>query len=234
MTTAARPTFDSRRGASLRDAGVTTQVSSRDMTGYTKLKWRHFVAIASETQKQELEQKEKDHFQNLQKYEKPSLLFLEHNEKTIEGGDSIMLSEADELGFDPQALLKKRHYSATTTLLDADQEEEEENEEEEEEEDEKEEDETAELMKELERIKRERIEEKERRLEALERQKTEVALTGNPLLLNQANFTVKRRWDDDVVFKHQARMMDEKPSKRFINDTLRSDFHKKFIERYIH
>ena len=34
------------------------------------------------------------------------------------------------------------------------------------------------------------------------------------------------RWDDDVVFKNQARG-EPKAQKRFINDTIRSDFHKK-------
>lgn len=43
---------------------------------------------------------------------------------------------------------------------------------------------------------------------------------------------VKRRWDDDVVFKNQARG-EPKAQKRFINDTIRSDFHKRFLTRYI-
>ena len=43
---------------------------------------------------------------------------------------------------------------------------------------------------------------------------------------------VKRRWDDDVVFKNQARG-EPKVQKRFINDTIRSDFHRRFLTRYI-
>ena len=43
---------------------------------------------------------------------------------------------------------------------------------------------------------------------------------------------VRRRWDDDVVFRHQAR--DEPPAKkRFLNDTIRNDFHLKFLKRYV-
>jgi hypothetical protein len=42
------------------------------------------------------------------------------------------------------------------------------------------------------------------------------------------------RWDDDVIFKNQARGVDDQPKKRFINDMLRSDFHKKFLHKYIH
>jgi hypothetical protein len=40
------------------------------------------------------------------------------------------------------------------------------------------------------------------------------------------------RWDDDVVFKNQARGETKTP-KRFINDTIRSDFHRKFLHRYM-
>ncbi|KAI1903166.1 hypothetical protein AGOR_G00024410 [Albula goreensis] len=70
-------------------------------------------------------------------------------------------------------------------------------------------------------------------------------LSGNPLLnlagqpphqtaQSQASFTVKRRWDDDVVFKNCAKGVDEsRKEKRFVNDTLRSEFHKKFMEKYV-
>lgn len=40
---------------------------------------------------------------------------------------------------------------------------------------------------------------------------------GNPLL-NKQDFTMKRRWDDDVVFKNQARGTEEKGKKKeFVN-----------------
>ena len=39
---------------------------------------------------------------------------------------------------------------------------------------------------------------------------------------------LKRRWDDDVVFKNQSRG-EQQQKKRFVNDTIRSDFHKKFL-----
>jgi protein CWC15 len=45
-------------------------------------------------------------------------------------------------------------------------------------------------------------------------------------------FYVFCRWDDDVVFKNQARGETKTP-KRFINDTIRSDFHRKFLQRYM-
>jgi protein CWC15 len=55
---------------------------------------------------------------------------------------------------------------------------------------------------------------------------------GNPLLnpKSMADFSVKRRWDDDVIFRNQARGTDDRNLKKaFVNDLLRSDFHKKFM-----
>ncbi|GFH33125.1 protein CWC15 [Haematococcus lacustris] len=59
-------------------------------------------------------------------------------------------------------------------------------------------------------------------------------VTGNPLLALGADvsFNMKRRWDEDVVFKNQARN-EPKAQKRFVNDTIRNDFHKRFLQRYI-
>ena len=103
-------------------------------------------------------------------------------------------------------------------------------------------------MEELERIKAQRAlenERKEREREHLEEmeQRDELKM-GNPLLRDEMadandggvgkkkSATLKRRWDDDTVFRNQAR--DEpKREKRFVNDTIRSDFHKRFLNRYI-
>jgi protein CWC15 len=86
--------------------------------------------------------------------------------------------------------------------------------------DEESDDEEAELMRELEKIKRERAEQKAReeaeqaKLQEDEREK-DIAL-GNPLL-NPKAYNVKRRWDDDVVFKNQARGTEQKGNKEFVN-----------------
>ncbi|VDK53420.1 unnamed protein product [Cylicostephanus goldi] len=68
-------------------------------------------------------------------------------------------------------------------------------------------------------------------------------LAGNPLLnlnepasssANGGDFKVKRRWDDDVVFKNCAKGIDErKKESTFINDAIRSEFHRKFMDKYI-
>lgn len=127
-----------------------------------------------------------------------------------------------------------------------------------------EEDETAELMAELAKIRKERAAENakreaERQAEE-ERIRTENILKGNPLLNKSkpqtarasasgasassssageargGEFKVKRRWNDDVVFKNCARDEDGGRERRpvgFVNDTLRSEFHKKFMDKYI-
>ncbi|KAI9815571.1 MAG: complexed with cef1p [Pycnora praestabilis] len=99
-----------------------------------------------------------------------------------------------------------------------------------------EEDETAELMRELEKIKKERAEQREReereKAAAEEEQREHEIAKGNPLL-NTKDFNMKRRWDDDVIFKNQARGTETKTKKEFVNDLLRSDFHKRFMSKYV-
>jgi protein CWC15 len=95
-----------------------------------------------------------------------------------------------------------------------------------------------ELQRELERIKAERAiaqakkDKEERELE--EKRNTENALKGNPLVNMGAEESakVRRRWNDDVVFRNQARDEPEH-KKRFINDTIRNDFHRQFLKKFM-
>ncbi|KAJ9474636.1 hypothetical protein PHBOTO_005097 [Pseudozyma hubeiensis] len=117
------------------------------------------------------------------------------------------------------------------------------------------EDEQTQLLLELEKIKAERLAEKTRlaqfnnATETLSRQE-EIA-RGNPLLNLQnafqraspqpteenPSFAVSKRWDHDVIFKNQASAagntgrQDGKGG--FVNDLTRSEFHRKFMNRYI-
>ncbi|KFG43646.1 Cwf15/Cwc15 cell cycle control protein [Toxoplasma gondii GAB2-2007-GAL-DOM2] len=95
-------------------------------------------------------------------------------------------------------------------------------------------DEEEALLRELEKIKKERMqeeqakqaeEEKKRQAEQQERM-----LRANPLLM--ADGAVKRRWDDEVVFRNQAKNQ-PKAKRQFVNDPVRSEFHKKFLSKYI-
>lgn len=95
-------------------------------------------------------------------------------------------------------------------------------------------------MRELEKIKREREEERLRKEEderrVAEQASREEILVGNPLLQGggsgSGSAKMKRRWNDDVVFKNQSRNEPEL-KKRFINDTIRNDFHRRFLNQYI-
>lgn len=108
-------------------------------------------------------------------------------------------------------------------------------------EDEDSDDDTAALLAELNKIKRERMQETAKKeaekQQEDERIRMENILSGNPLLnytsaAPKGNAKVKRRWNDDVVFKNCARTEVDK-GETFINDSLRSEFHKKFMEKYI-
>jgi protein CWC15 len=101
------------------------------------------------------------------------------------------------------------------------------------------EDDEAALQAELEKIRAEREAVKrkeEEELAAKEEEKLEeAALLGNPLLASESSSgsgKLKRRWNEDVVFRNQAKGEPE-VKKRFINDTVRNDFHKRFLNKFI-
>lgn len=115
-------------------------------------------------------------------------------------------------------------------------------------------DDEAELLAELEQIRKEReFERAKKQAEEQEREEQEEsarAAAGNPLLgnLGQFNdefsdtasiatssvpaFAVRRRWDDDLVFRNQARG-EKRVEQRFVNDTTKNDFHRRFMKRHI-
>jgi len=102
------------------------------------------------------------------------------------------------------------------------------------------EDEEAALQAELAKIRAEReaVKRKKEEEEAAknEEQLEEAALLGNPLLAasngSGGSGRLKRRWNEDVVFRNQAKGEPE-VKKRFINDTVRNDFHKRFLDKFV-
>ena len=64
-------------------------------------------------------------------------------------------------------------------------------------------------------------------------------IAGNPLLKEKYSDTgktdmkIKKRWDDDVVFKNCSRAEPDAKESNFINDSLRNEFHKRFMDKYI-
>ncbi|KAK8088624.1 Cwf15/Cwc15 cell cycle control protein [Apiospora hydei] len=141
-----------------------------------------------------------------------------------------------EGGEDPEA--KRRRILEESRDIDADDDDDEDDDDDDDdsEEDDSDDDE-AELQRELEKIRREKAERREKeeaeRAAAEEEERERDIALGNPLL-NKQNFNMKRRWNDDVVFKNQARGTEDKGKKKeFVNDLLRSDFHKRFMGKYV-
>jgi protein CWC15 len=216
MTTAARPTWDTAKGGRGKGEGdlstLSKQYSSRDLPSHTKSKYRQ------EGQGTQEEIRSRDLRRELEERERSS------RDKRDRGRDS---------GSNKRQRIEQIPASNLDADDPADDDDDEENTDDE--------DDTAELLAELQRIKKERIEEKakmeaERKAEE-ERIRTENILMGNPLMQPEkqaaTDFKVKRRWDDDVVFKNCAKGDESRTSRGFINDTLRSEFHKKFMEKYV-
>ncbi|KAJ1985848.1 complexed with cef1p [Dimargaris cristalligena] len=261
MTTAARPTFDPARGRESK--GPKLQTSARDLPSHTTLKYRQPESETSLEQKvddlkQQLLEAEREHFRKLKagsgaaaigsseptpgQVDSESATPQLDDEKRrqlleqVQGWDVDDSDDSDEESSsgppERKAIGGIFGNTVNSTSFSSDENEDDSD-------DDGDDDETAQLLRELEKIKRERAEEEAKKAEqqALmeESQRTEQLLGGNPLLNlnNGPSFAVKRRWDDDVIFKNQARDVDDKPQKRFINDMLRSDFHRKFMDKYI-
>eukprot|EP00035_Acanthoeca_spectabilis_P021987 m.441344 g.441344 ORF g.441344 m.441344 type:complete len:220 (-) comp18651_c0_seq1:1668-2327(-) len=218
MTTAHRPTWTPAIGGTGKNEGklgaLSKQYSVRDQAAHTKLKVRQTGQDTSEelTQKDfkaELEERERLHFTK---------------RKADEEG---ALAEVQE-----QAEKRMKAIEALDPDLDADDVIEDQ-----EESSDDDDDDEAELLRELQKIKAERAAEAaEREIaknEEQERVKADVFMHGNPLLnQNATDFAVSRRWDDDVVFKNCAKKEDSSANE-FVNDTLRSAFHRRFMDKYL-
>ncbi|KAI6159191.1 Cwf15/Cwc15 cell cycle control protein-domain-containing protein [Pisolithus thermaeus] len=264
MSTAHRPTWDPAQAKDVK--GGSRQYSVRDMAAHTKLKFRSVSQAKLRRRKHGIGSGR----------QKESLLCLLLR----------MALSMEEEGEDEEAN-KRRKLLQEALELDKDEEDEEDDDksddgasqkangdamEESEEEESEEEDDTDELLRELEKIKRERAEEKarqEREESAAKAAVREVEIaTSNPLLnlaaaLGQSpgvnttvpgTFSVKRRWDDgeheisspfpstfsfsltitvDLIFKNQAINQKKDSSGQFVNDLLRTEFHKKFMSKFI-
>ncbi|KAG5297844.1 Cwf15/Cwc15 cell cycle control family protein [Histoplasma ohiense] len=235
MTTAHRPTFDPARG---KEALRGPAYHQRLLPAHTFLKTRQPGQGGDADEKRDLRTEllkaEAAHFAKKgisQDKSAPSTTAIDPSipKRQLENGPSEYENGETE---DPES--KRRRILEETRDIDADSAGSESDSSEDGSDDD--EDETAELMRELEKIKRERAEQKakeEQEREAQEKEKREVDIArGNPLL-NPQDFSVKRRWDDDVVFKNQARGTENRGKKEFVNDLLRSDFHKRFMSKYV-
>lgn len=226
MTTAARPTFEPARGGQGRGekdlSAISKQYSSRDLPSHTKLKYREYGQGTVE------ELRNRDFRKELEERERGGEKDKGSSRRAIEPSrDSSATSSAKRQKLD----------QVPAASLDADDPLDED-----ESDSDSDEDDTAVLLAELQRIKKERAAEQakkemEKRQEE-ERIRMENILSGNPLLnyssqSGRVDMKVRRRWDDDVVFKNCARSEPKKKHDVFINDSLRSEFHRKFMEKYV-
>ncbi|ODV78001.1 uncharacterized protein CANTADRAFT_23111 [Suhomyces tanzawaensis NRRL Y-17324] len=94
-------------------------------------------------------------------------------------------------------------------------------------------DETELLLAELAKIKQERQQEKENKEKA---ERAEKAKSSNPLVsLDESEPPAKKSWRSSTAFnnKPKPKPKGEQNNDNFTNDTLRSEFHKKFLSKYI-
>ncbi|KAG2272117.1 hypothetical protein Bca52824_066672 [Brassica carinata] len=225
MTTAARPTWAPAKGGNeqggARIFGASQKYSSRDVAAHTTLKPRREgqhtqEEVEKKNLRDELEERERRHFSSKDK--------SYTDDRDRRRGNQLLLEGSKR---DPEDRIVPRSVDADDSDVDLKSDDDDSDDES----DDDDEDDTEALMAELDQIKKERVEErlrkeKQQQMEELNAKEEEL-LKGNPLLNNAPT-----SWDDDVVFKNQARG-EMKAPKRFINDTIRNDFHRKFLHRYM-
>lgn len=246
MTTAHRPTFDPAKG---KETDVGSILHSRMLPAETKLKFRkpgqggdadklvskkrHYQQVLERDSKEDEERKikirAKYRNEDVDSEDEEGLVDESHEvaDNKSDGGESGLLSKE----IDAEGKLRGSEDEED----DDEERKEDDQENEDEDEDEDDEDEEALLLAELEKIKKERAEQKNKQLEeeekaAVSARESEIAFK-NPLMGGNA-FKLDRSWTEETVFKNQAGPTAAKKGE-FINDMIRSDFHRKFIKKYI-
>lgn len=201
--------------------GVTSQqLQARDMPHHTKMKYRSGSqlppAFDSEAAKGEADEREEAARAGMQSF------LIGSTPKPVQPKPQLLLEHE---------IFDKSHLDKWDDRDDEDSDDDSH----EDDSDDDDDDELA-LQLELDKIKKEREEERVRK-EAQETADAQAArdaaaLTTNPLLNDAPSGAIKRKWNDDVVFRNQARGAKEH-KKQFINDTVRNDFHKRFLAKYV-
>mmetsp|Transcript_103155 Transcript_103155/g.202247 ORF Transcript_103155/g.202247 Transcript_103155/m.202247 type:complete len:231 (-) Transcript_103155:69-761(-) len=229
MTTAARPTYHAAVAGKLNYGGFKSRaVCAKDQAAHTKLKFRQLGQSTVEEVKNadlryDLDRKEEEYLS--QKNKAIAMIVQEERKVDI----PLMIKNKPEVN---EEILKKYDDAdidegSNDDGFDSSSDEESDDEDDDEEE----------LQAELQRIKAEREQAQARKMqedmELEQRMKSDSAMKGNPLAMIEENSSkIKRRWNDDVVFRNQTRDEPEH-KKRFVNDTIRSDFHRNFIKKFM-
>lgn len=231
MSTGNRPTWNPALGVGSSSSlgNASTLASAKDQAAHTKIKYRQ-VGQSSEKEmrmkdlKAELEEREAVHLASKEN----ALAMIENEEKAVDVVKLITNGEKPDL-----LAIASKYNDADVEAGDSDKDFDSS-----EDEDDDEEDDEEELQRELERIKAERAAAAAKKAvetaEEQTRSQTDAVIRGNPLLDldGDGSSKVKRKWNDDVVFRNQSRSEPE-VKKRFVNDTIRSDFHRSFLKKYV-
>jgi len=213
-------------------------VSARDLSSQTKIKERSGEQKEFEEKTQEdfratLEAKEAKHFASKSQREQQESISFEAREALENGGGRRAEISDEERRAKKARLLQEVAEYANPFEEDADEEYAEP-----EEDEESEDDDEAELLREIEKIKQEKADEEKRKRDEEKKEEAEKhkerALTANPLLAGSGGmmFGGAKKWTDDAVFFNQAKNA-PKPKQRFVNDAVRSNFHRKFLSKYM-
>jgi protein CWC15 len=262
MTTAHRPTWKAAVGRADRGEGgvgfggrgISTKTSALDAPAHTKLKFRPGHESQQHRQSEEEKEALKRKLLELEEIEstKAGISKLVRygarpavDEALEERAKQRLLKQTAEV--DERALREKYDDSdagggadgSDDSDLDASDEDDTDLDGNDDSDDDDSEDDEEALQAELAKIRAEREASKRKEEEAVSAREQaleeESALVGNPLLLDPESSSGargKRRWNEDVVFRNQARN-EPAPKKRFINDTVRNDFHRRFLNKFI-
>lgn len=225
MTTAHRPTFYNALGGANQGGNLfvtrTSKVSARDLPGQTVLKTRDAKPLEDEQTRREAYRSKLEERERLNKKPKEFLFPLEAISNKV---PEALLPDPEVNPFPEDSDDEgPARPSSSLNRGDAD--------------DDDDDDEEEALLSELAKLKHDREMVQRKKEEELAAQ-AEIEdrsrmLQANPLLVDDRQSELKRRWDEDVVFRNQVKDA-PKAKKRFINDTVRSDFHRKFLAKYVH
>ena len=255
MTTAHRPTFVSRKGNNIFTDIPTLQFSVKDLPAETILKLRfnekegRYINENDFLKPKNSKEERKKMIKELRKRERE-----EKRKKQIEEENELLQNFHKKKKVTEKDTQKIKIKNSEISEKNSDNEENEENSGKSDEEKDSEE----ELMRELEKIKKEQEEENRKKNEEIKAKmekemkelKEKNETNEGSSLINSSfdfygnnnttfslskrpeEFSLKKKWYEDTVFRNQSRK-EEKIKKRFINDSVHSDFHYIFLDKAI-
>ncbi|EAN31322.2 Cwf15/Cwc15 cell cycle control family protein [Theileria parva strain Muguga] len=214
MSTAHRPTWNNSTGVGLEESGLTASVSSKDLPSHTELKRRSTCSPGSS------ETGETKKLPETKKLLREKLEETENAHKTKNVIEDQVGVTKDFLTLEDVSHLLNlginsfNHDGDHSTKVGK----------------ENREDEESALLRELAKIRKEREEIKQREMEEeLNSEEARGKLLNKNPLMDPSNHP--RPWDEDVVFRNPQTQSQQPPS--FLNDAVRTDFHRRFLHKYI-